>query len=95
MCKIAENCVKIYKFTTDSTFTFSSCEMEDVYFGNFYFEDNFLMLEEKGRVSDKSISEAERKLYKIIIKGNELRHISVSDWVDKEWIRSNFKFDDI
>jgi len=98
-CKIAEGCTNTYEFTTDSTFTFLSCEMEDEYFGDYYFKDGFLMLDQKGSIYDEdfpnsSKHNAERKLYKIKIDKNELKHLSVSDWINEKWVESDFKFDD-
>lgn len=98
-CKIAEGCINTYEFTTDSTFIFLSCEKDDEYFGNYYFKDGFLMLDQKGSVYDEyfsnsSIHNTEKKLYKIKIEENELKHLSVSDWINGKWIETNFKFDD-
>lgn len=98
-CEIAEGCVNFYEFTTDSTFTFFSCEMEDQYFGNYYFEDGVLMLEQKGSVYDRYLPEssahrAESKLYKVDVTGDKLKHISMSDWINGKWVESDFKFDE-
>lgn len=98
-CKIAEGCINIYEFKTDSTFTFSSCEMEDVYFGDYYFEAGFLMLDQKGSIYDEnlpdsSIHRTERKLYKVDIRRDKLKHLSMSDWINGKWVHSDFKFDE-
>lgn len=98
-CKIAEGCINVYEFKTDSTFTFLSCEMEDEYYGDYYFKDGFLMIDEKGSIygenlSDSSINKKERKLYKVKINDDELKHLEICNWVNGKWIMSNFKFDD-
>jgi hypothetical protein len=98
-CKITEDCVNTYKFMTDSTFKFLSCEMQDEYYGVYFFMDGFLMLDEKGSVYDKNLPDssadkAERKLYKVAITGNKLKHLSMSDWIDGKWIQSNYKFNE-
>ena len=98
-CKIAEGCINTYEFKTDSTFTFLSCEMQDEYFGDYYFEDGFLMLDQKGSIYDKDFPDssrhrAERKLYKVEIKDDKLVHLFMKDWNNGKWIRSDFEFDD-
>jgi hypothetical protein len=97
-CKIAEGCINTYRFITDSTFRFLSCEMQDEYFGDYYFKDGFLMIDQKGSIyknelAKNSLDNSERKLYKVSIKGNKLKHESVSDWINGNWIESDFKFD--
>ena len=97
-CKIAEGCINIYKFKSDNEFSFVSCEMEDVYYGKYYFVVDTLILEQLGSISDKELPEdslhiAEKKLYKIDIKGNKLTHINMSNWVNGKWVKSDFKFD--
>lgn len=98
-CKIAEGCINFYEFKSDSTFTFYSCEMEDEYFGDYYFKGDTLVLDQKGSIYDKdlhenSIHRAERKLYKVEIKDDKLKHLFMSDWINGKWVKSNFKFDD-
>lgn len=97
-CKIAEGCVNYYEFKTDSNYTFHSCEMEDIYFGNYYFRGDTLILDEKGSIYDKdlpenSIHRAGRRLYEKEIKDGKLKSLSVSDWVNGKWVKSDFKFD--
>ncbi|MBS4042940.1 MAG: hypothetical protein KGZ59_03915 [Chitinophagaceae bacterium] len=97
-CKIAEDCINTYEFITDSTFKFFSCEMEDVYFRDYYFKDGFLMLDEKESIYDKNLTESsihrsERKLYKVIIEKDKLKHLSMSTWTNDKWVQSDFKFD--
>ncbi len=97
-CEIAEGCINIYEFKSDSTFVFLSCEMQDQYFGDFYFKDGFLMLEEKGSVYSESLPESsvhrvEKKLYKVEVNGSEFWHLSFSTWENGDWIESEFKFD--
>ena len=98
-CKIAEGCVNYYKFKPDSSYIFYSCEMEDEYFGNYNFKGDTLILDEKGSIYDKDLPEksdcrAKRMLYKTVIKNDELLFISVSDWINGEWVKSDFKFND-
>jgi hypothetical protein len=98
-CKIVENCINEYSFKSDSTFSFFSCEMQDEYFGNFYFEDGFLMLDQKGSVHDKSFPEtsrhrAKRRLYMVKIDKDSFVHLSMSEWENGNWIPSDFKFDE-
>lgn len=98
-CKIADGCINVYEFTTENTFKFFSCEMEDEYFGEYYFKDGVLMLDQKGSIYDENLPDssmhrAERKLYKVEIKGDKLKHLSMSNWVNGEWVQSSFKFDD-
>lgn len=98
-CEIAEDCVNIYEFKTDSTFTFLDCEMGDEYFGEYYFEDGFLMLVKNGSIHDDNFPESsrhrtERKLYKVELKDDKLKHLFVSDWVSDKWIRSDLEFND-
>ena len=98
-CKIAEGCINSYEFKTDSTFIFLSCEMEDEYFGDYYFKDGFLILDQKRSIyyedlSDSCLHQKERKMYKVEIKEDKLKHLLMSDWVNGKWIQSGFKFDD-
>lgn len=98
-CKIADGCINSYKFNSDSSFIFYSCEMEDEYFGNYYFKSDTLFIDQKGSVHDAELPEesterTERKLYELVIKNNELKHLSVSDWLNGKWVKSDFKFDD-
>lgn len=94
--KIADGCTNSYKFNSDGSFIFYSCEMEDEYFGSYYFKRDTLFIDQKGIVYDAELPEesTERKLYELVIKDNELKHLSVSDWVKEEWVKSDFKFDD-
>lgn len=98
-CEIADGCINVYDFETDSIFKFFSCEMEDEYYGSYYFKDGFLMLDQKGSIYDESFPEssihrAERRLYRVDIKGQEFKHLSMSDWVNDKWVQSDFKFDE-
>jgi hypothetical protein len=98
ICKIADNCTNYYEFKTKNSFIFYSCEMEDEYFGNYYFKGDTLVIDQKGSVYDKdlpkeSIHKTERKQYKLLIKDNKLKHLFMSDWVNEKWIKSDFKFD--
>ena len=98
-CKIAEGCVNYYEFKSDSNYIFYNCEMEgDIYFGDYYFRGDTLILDRKGSIYDKdlpkeSIHRVARKLYKAVIEGDKLKHLSTSDWVNDKWIKSTFKFD--
>ena len=98
-CQIAEGCINIYEFETDSTFTFLSCEIQDEYFGDYYFQDGFLMLDRKGSIYDENFPEssrhrAKRKLYKVEVKDDKLKHLFMSEWNNGKWRRSDFEFDD-
>ena len=98
-CKIAEGCINFYEFKSNSSFIFYSCEMENEYFGDYYFRGDTLILDQKGSIYDKdlpeqSIHKAERKRYEAIIKDGKLKHLFVSDWINEEWIKSEFIFDD-
>ena len=98
-CQIAENCINYYEFKSDSSYTFYSCEMEDEYFGNYYFKGDTLVLDEKGSIYDKDLPKesshrSERLLYEKIIKDGKLKSLFVSDWVNGKWVKSDFKFDD-
>ena len=97
--KITDNCTNFYKFNSDGSFIFYSCEMEDEYFGNYYFKRDTLFIDQKGSVYDAELPEdsserAERKLYELVIKDNKLKHLSVSDWIKEKWVKSDFKFND-
>jgi len=99
-CKIAEGCVNYYEFKSDSNYIFYNCEMEgDIYFGDYYFRGDTLILDRKGSVYDKdlpkeSIHRVTRKLYKALIEDDKLKHLSTSDWISDKWVKSDFKFDD-
>jgi len=98
-CKIVEGCINFYEFNSDSSFIFYSCEMEDEYFGNYYFRGDTLVLDQKGSIYDKdlpkeSTERVDRKQYKAIIKNDKLKHLSTSNWVNGKWVKSDFKFDD-
>lgn len=98
-CKIAEGCINFYEFKSDSSFIFYSCEMEDEYFGDYYFRGDTLILDQKGSIYDEdfpkeSSHRAERLLYEVVIKKDTLNHLFVSDWVNGKWVKSDFKFDD-
>ncbi len=99
-CKIAEDCINFYEFNSDSTFIFYSCEMEDEYFGDYYFRGDTLFLDQKGSIYDKdlpkeSIHRVARKLYKTVIEDDKLKHLFTSDWVNEKWVKSDFEFDDM
>ena len=77
---------------------FYSCEMEDTYFGDYYFRGDTLNLDEKGSISDielpeNSIHRSGRHLYKALIKNKKLEHLTVSDYVNGKWVKSDFVFD--
>lgn len=98
-CKIAEHCINTYMFLTDSTYKFLSCEMDDEYSGDYFFKGGFLMLDEKESVYDKNFPEpsmhrSDRKLYKMVIEKDKLKHLSMSNWVNDKWVQSDFKFDE-
>ena len=94
-CSIADGCINRYEFKDDSTFLFFSCEMEDVYFGDYYFKDGNLMILEKGYAADTNLMSnfTEWKLYKLEIKGDTFKHVLKFDWVNGKWEPSSFKFD--
>ena len=97
--KITNNCINFYEFNSDRSFRFYSCEMEDEYFGNYYFKRDTLFIDQKGSIYDAELPEesterTERKLYELIMKDNKLKHLSFSDWINGKWIKSDFKFDD-
>lgn len=35
-----------------------------------------------------------RNLHRVDIKGQEFKHLSMSDWVNDKWVQSDFKFDE-
>ena len=91
-CQIDSNCVNYYKFITDNTFEFYSCEMEFISAGEYYFEDDFLMIHQNvifDNVDDLEVN----RLFKLMITDNYLEHLSVSELKDGKWIESDFKFD--
>jgi hypothetical protein len=50
--------------------------MQDEYFGDYHYEDEFVMLDQKGSIyeedlPDSSMDKMERKLYKAEIMGDE------------------------
>ncbi|MDR0229154.1 MAG: hypothetical protein LBI72_08845 [Flavobacteriaceae bacterium] len=92
-CKIGKDCVNVYKFITDTTFEFYSCEMKETYYGDYYFENNSLMIYEKGSYEQSDYYE--QKLFKVCIKDNYLKHISLSYMEKGKWVKSKFVFDDI
>jgi len=98
-CKIADGCINFYKFKSDSSFVFYSCEMEDEYFGDYYFRNDTLFLDQKGSIYDKDLSKksterTERKLYELVIKDDKLKHLFMSNWIDDKWVKSDFKFNE-
>ena len=99
-CKIADSCINSYEFITSKNFRFISCEMQDEYYGEYYFVNSFLMIDEKVNIFNKdslnnTIENTERKLYKVKIKGNKLKHLSMKYWLNGKWVNSNFKFKEI
>lgn len=92
-CEIGKDCYNVYRFLTDTTFEFYSCEMEETYYGEYYFENNFLMIFEKGSY-EESDDNYEQKLFKVCIKDNYLRHLSLSYMEEGKWVKSKFVFDD-
>jgi len=97
--KIADGCIDIYNFKSDSSFTFFSCEMQDDFFGSYYFTNDTLVIIQEGSkydevLSEESIHRAEKKRYKTTINGDKLNHLSVDDWQNGKWVSSSFKFDD-
>ncbi|WP_281235088.1 hypothetical protein [Flavobacterium gelatinilyticum] len=99
-CAISDDCVNKYEFKANNKFILHSCEMEDDYFGDYYFRNDTLFIDQKGSLNDNELPEgsterAERKLYELIIVDNKLKHLYVSDWVKGKWVRSNFQFDNL
>jgi hypothetical protein len=94
-CKIADVCINRYEFKDDHTFLFFSCEMDDVYSGDYYLKEGDLMILEKGYASDSNLTSntTEWKLYKLEIKENTFKHVLKYDWVNGKWELSSFKFD--
>ena len=97
-CKIAEGCVNVYEFKSDSSFLFYSCEMEDSLFGDYYFKEDTLILDEKGSIYDDeypegSIHRVGRKMYWVNINGDKLKHLKMSEWINGKFEKSDFKFD--
>lgn len=96
---IADDCINIYEFKSDSSYTFFSCEMQDDFFGTYYLENDTLIIIQEGSKYDEtlpkeSIHRAERKKYKVLVKRDRLTHISMSDWINNKWVKSDFKFDE-
>jgi len=97
-CEITDGCINTYKFTSNSTFLFLSCEMEDEYFGYYYFKNGYLMIDQIGSINEQELFNSseeatERKLYKVKITETKLKHLSMSYLINEKWILSDFKFD--
>ncbi|MDM1046614.1 hypothetical protein HX004_08395 [Myroides sp. 1354] len=92
-CVIEENCVNQYRFVTVDTFEFYSCEMEETYYGTYYFEDNFLMIYEKGSY-EESDDYYEQKLFKTVIEDNYLKHLTLNYLEKGKWVKSKFVLED-
>lgn len=91
-CIISKDCVNQYSFITADTFEFYSCEMEETYYGEYYFENNFLMIYEKGSYEQSDYYE--QKLFKVCIKDNYLQRLSLSYMEKGKWVKSKFVLDD-
>ncbi len=92
-CKIGEGCISYYTFLNENSFEFYNCEMEEITYGNYYLDNNFLMIEERG-TKDETENHFEPKLYKLSLENNYLKHLELSFWVDDKWVLSDFKFDE-
>jgi hypothetical protein len=95
-CKIADNCINFYDFKTDSTFIFYSCEMEDTLYGDYFFKNDTLNLDEKGSIYDNvykqdSPHRVGRRLYKVVIRDNKIKHLYFDEWTNGKWVKSDFK----
>lgn len=94
--KIAENCFNVYEFKTDSVYRFNSCEMEDTFYGSYFFKQDTLVLNEKGSIYDIPNDEhnSTKKIYYATIIKGQLRHIKMFEFFTNKFELSNFKFDD-
>ncbi|WP_353100436.1 hypothetical protein [Myroides odoratus] len=92
-CSISKDCVNQYSFLTADTFEFYSCEREETYYGEYYFENDFLMIYEKGSY-EESEDYYKQKLYKVSLKAGCLVHVQLSYKEGEQWIASNFVLDD-
>lgn len=98
VCSIAENCTNIYEFGFDSNFIFTSCEMNDIYFGKYYFSKDTLIMEQFGSVDNVesmlgAVNMSELKQYRAIVNTQELIHVDLYDWENGKWMKSTFQFD--
>lgn len=95
-CKIAEGCINVYEFKSDSSYKFYSCEMEDSLYGSYFFKQDTLILDEKGSIYDTPGDEhnMEKKRYYVIIKDDKLKHLKMYEWFNGKFELSNFMFDD-
>lgn len=91
-CQIDSNCINYYKFITDKTYEFYSCEMENISYGEYYFEDDFLMVHQKEIINNED-DLIENRLYKLKVTDKYLEHLSVSDLENGKWVKSDFVFD--
>ena len=95
-CKIAEGCINVYEFKIDGNYKFYSCEMEDSFYGSYFFIQDTLILDEKGNtnhVSDEKYN-VSRKRYYAVIKDCKLTHLKMYEFFNGKFVLSNFKFDE-
>lgn len=94
-CKITEDCINVYEFKINNNYRFYSCEMEDTFYGSYFFKQDTLILDEIGSIYDtpKDEHKITRKKYYVVIKNGRLSHLKMYEWFNDKFELSNFKFD--
>ena len=95
-CKITEDCINVYEFKINSSYKFYSCEMEDTFYGSYFFKQDTLILHEMGSIDDIPNDEHKttKKKYYAVIKNDKLSHLKMYEWFNNKFELSNFKFDE-
>ena len=95
-----DNCQDYLEFKKDKKYLSFSCETNKTVYGSYYFDDGFLILEQKKGEFDDDFPEnsrhkTEHLKFKLQLKNGKLKYIERWE-LDKnnKWVKSNFKFDD-
>lgn len=95
-CKITEGCINVYEFKINNNYRFYSCEMEDTFYGRYFFKQDTLILDEMGSIYDtpKDEHKITKKKYYAVIKNGKLSHLRMYNRFNNNFELSNFKFDE-
>lgn len=95
-----EDCQDYFEFKEDGQYVFFSCEADEIVYGDYTVENNFLILEQrKGEFDDEFSSDSRHRTqhlkFKLRIEDGLMRY--VERWelnTENKWVKSDFEFDD-
>lgn len=86
-----------YHFSSDTTFSFISVEMDDTCFGNFIIRNDTLILKQEGCAADKYFDEGSHhrstpRIDITVLVDGKIKHLYFSSLRNDVWEKSKFKF---